>query len=222
MNFIYEPVELGYNDLEATMDGPRRFYSIAGKNYPSITTCLSDYDKEALQEWIDRVGPEEAERIKKQAARRGKRVHEGVECFVRGIDFNAGNPLVAQGVAKIARVLSERMDRVYGIETALYSDYLRVAGRTDLAGRFDGKRSIIDAKTSRSTRKREWCYKYFMQEAYYAIAWEERTGQPITQLVTIIDADGEKDAQVFIEHRDEWAPKMMEVVAKYKEANGLA
>jgi hypothetical protein len=46
--------------------------------------------------------------------------------------------------------------------------------------------------------------------------WEERTGMPITQLVTIIGCDGEDEAQVFVEHRDDWAPKLLETINEYK------
>jgi hypothetical protein len=56
---------------------------------------------------------------------------------------------------------------------------------------------------------------YFIQEAAYAIMWEERTGIPITNLVTIIAVDGE-EPQVFKEHRDNWAPKLLETINEYK------
>ena len=54
-----------------------------------------------------------------------------------------------------------------------------------------------------------------MQESAYAIMWEERTGMPITQLVTIIAVDDEMP-QVFIEHRDNWDKKLVETINLYK------
>jgi genome maintenance exonuclease 1 len=89
-----------------------------------------------------------------------------------------------------------------------------VAGRVDCVAEFDGKLSIIDYKTSSKTKKRAWVENYFMQEAFYAIAWEERTGMPITQLVTIISVDNAKP-QVFIEHRDEWADELIKTIGEY-------
>ena len=53
-----------------------------------------------------------------------------------------------------------------------------------------------------------------MQECFYAIAWEERTGMPITQLVTIISVDDAKP-QVFIEHRDDWDKELVKVIHQY-------
>ena len=57
-----------------------------------------------------------------------------------------------------------------------------------------------------------------MQEAGYAVMWEERTGQPITQLVTIIAVDNE-DPQIFVEHRDNWVNQLKDVINQYNEEN---
>ena len=81
---------------------------------------------------------------------------------------------------------------------------------------FDGKLSIVDFKTSRKIKKQEWITNYFAQEAAYAIMWEERTGMPITQLVTLITVDNEQP-QVFIEHRDKWTDLLFEAIEKYKK-----
>ena len=63
-------------------------------------------------------------------------------------------------------------------------------------------------------KKREWVTSYFMQEAAYAIMWEERTGMPITNLVTIMDIDNE-EPMVYIEHRDNWTTKLQETIELY-------
>jgi hypothetical protein len=44
--------------------------------------------------------------------------------------------------------------------------------------------------------------------------WEERTGIPITQLVTIIAVDNE-EPQVFIEHRDRFSEKLLSTIREY-------
>ena len=123
-------------------------------------------------------------------------------------------PNIEHDFNRIKNILDTRIGVVYGQEVPLYSDHLKVAGRVDLVAEFDGKLSIIDYKTSKKTKKYEWCHTYFMQECFYAIAWEERTGQPITQLVTIISVD-DAEPQVFIEHRDNWDKKLVEVIEKY-------
>ena len=112
-------------------------------------------------------------------------------------------------------ILDERIGKVYGQELPLYSDHLGVAGRVDCVAEFDGKISIIDYKTSRKPKLRKYIENYFQQEAAYAIMWEERTGVPITQLVTIIAVDNEP-AQVFVEHRDNWSEKLLNTIELYK------
>lgn len=213
--FKHKPVDLGYNDLKTINEGGRKYLTPNG-NYPSITTLLSNLSKEAIQAWRDRVGHEEANKISRQAAGRGTAVHAMCELYVNN------NPDYARGVMpnilndfnRIKNILDTRIGIVYGQELPLYSDHLGVAGRVDCVAEFDGKLSIIDYKTSKKTKKYEWCHSYFMQECFYAIAWEERTGIPITQLVTIISVD-DAEPQVFIEHRDDWSKELVKVIEKY-------
>jgi hypothetical protein len=54
-----------------------------------------------------------------------------------------------------------------------------------------------------------------MQETAYAIMWEERTGIPITQLVTIMDVDNDQPL-LFIEHRDNWTKQLINAINSYK------
>ena len=99
----------------------------------------------------------------------------------------------------------------------MYSEHLGVAGRVDCIAEFNGKLSIIDFKTSMKPKKKDWIKNYFMQESAYAIMFEERTGIPITQLVTIVAVDGTNDPQVFVEHRDDWVRPLKDTIAKYNE-----
>jgi genome maintenance exonuclease 1 len=67
-------------------------------------------------------------------------------------------------------------------------------------------------------KRKDWITNYFMQESAYAIMWEERTKQPITQLVTIVSVDNH-EPQIFIEHRDTWVRPLRETIAKYNAEN---
>ena len=77
---------------------------------------------------------------------------------------------------------------------------------------------MIDNLPSKTPKRLDWIKNYFMQESAYAIMWEERTGMPITQLVTIISVDNH-EPQVFIEHRDNWVRPLRETIAQYNEEN---
>lgn len=216
--FEHVSVDLGYNDLkDVTTEKGRRYDTPDGNSYPSITTVLSILSEKSIYEWRKRVGAEEADKISIRASRRGTAVHAIIEKYIdNDVNFKDGyTPDIIQSFLDLKPILDSRIGKVFAQEAPLYSDHLGVAGRVDCVAEFDGKLSIIDFKTSRKPKKKSYIENYFMQESAYAIMWEERTGQPITQLVTIISVDGE-DAQVFIEHRDNWTQKLLETIRQYE------
>ena len=216
-NFKHEPIDLGYKDLVAkTTDAGRKYAAPNGIKYPSITTVLSILSEDHIREWRARVGAEEANKIGRRASTRGTAVHSVLERYVDNEEdyFKDANLIVKSNFMEVKEILDSRLTKVYAQEAALYSEHLGVAGRVDCVGVFDGKNSIIDYKTSAKTKKKDWCEGYFIQETAYAIMWEERTGMPITQLVTLIA--GDEGAQVFIEHRDNWSKKLIETIAEYR------
>ena len=214
--FVHKPVDLGYNDLKSVTKKSGRKYTTPKGDYPSITTILGQLSKAAIMAWRDRIGHEEANKISRQAAGRGTAVHTMCEKYVNNDPDYAKDamPNILFDFNRIKDTLDTRIGIVYGQESPLYSDHLGVAGRVDCVAEFDGKLSIIDYKTSRKTKKKEWIDGYFMQECFYAIAWEERTGIPITQLVTIISVD-DAPAQIFIEHRDDWDKELTKAIQEY-------
>ena len=217
--FEHKEIDLGYDDLNAeTSSTGRKYLAPNGVSYPSVTTVLSILSEESIRAWRHRVGEEEANKISARASGRGTRVHLICEKYLDNVEnFEEGfTPDILQTFISMKNTFDERISGVYAQEAALYSEYLGLAGRVDCVGIFDGKPSIIDFKTSKKLKKKEWIEGYFIQESAYAIMWEERTGMPITQLVTIIGVDGEDEAQVFIEHRDNWAPKLLETINEYK------
>jgi hypothetical protein len=84
----------------------------------------------------------------------------------------------------------------------------------DLVAEFDKKPSIIDFKTSKRVKTEKDIHTYFMQEAAYAIMVEERTGLPITRLVTIMAIDF-SEPLVFIQKRDDWTKPLLETITEY-------
>lgn len=217
MNFEHESVEL--TEMNAvTTDTGRKYKTPEGVNLPSITTVLSILSRESIAKWRARVGAAEANRISHRASTRGTSVHEIIEKYVNNDpNFKDGyTPDIIASFLDVKPILDERLTKVYAQEAPLYSNHLGVAGRVDCVGIFDGKPSIIDYKTSMKPKRKDWIKNYFMQEAAYAIMWEERTGQPIVQLVTVISVDN-APPQVFVEHRDNWVRPLRETIEKYNE-----
>ena len=206
-----------------TTDTGRKYMTPEGVNLPSITTVLSILSRDSIAKWRKRVGEEVANQISTRASGRGTRVHEIIEKYIdNDPNFKDGyTPDIIQSFLAVQNILDDRIGNVYAQEAPLYSNHLGVAGRVDCVADFDGKRSIIDFKTSMKPKKLDWIKNYFMQESAYAIMWEERTGQPITQLVTIISVDN-ADPQVFVEHRDNWVRPLRDTIKQYEEENSTS
>lgn len=226
-NFVHRPIDLGYDDLIAETSDTGRLYNTPDqKKYPSITTVLSILSEDGIRKWKEKVGEEAANKISTRASRRGTAVHEALEMYVNNVSWKSListlTPDVIQSVISVKDVLDKSLGVVYGQEIPLYSDHLCLAGRVDCVAEFNGKDSIIDYKTSKKLKPRKFIENYFCQEAAYAIMWEERTGMPITQLVTIIavdDVQGAPGCQVVIEHRDNWTTKLKGTIKDYGERN---
>jgi len=218
MPFVHNMFDFEYVDLLCeTKTSGRTYETPEGTKFPSITTVLGILSRDAIQAWRDRVGHDVANKISAQAARRGTLTHDALENYVMNREPTLETPLIEFLYKQVAFVLDERLTEVNAVEKALYSNYLGVAGRVDLIGEFDGKRSIIDFKTSAKPKSRKYIENYFMQESFYAIAWEELTGEPINQLVTIIANEQGPNAQVFVEKRTDWQKPLMETILMYKE-----
>tara|TARA_R110000851_G_scaffold137589_1_gene273581 strand:- start:167 stop:835 length:669 start_codon:yes stop_codon:yes gene_type:complete len=200
-----------------TVDGKRYYLTPEGKKYPSVTTVSSIFAKEGIIKWRKRVGEEQATKITTQASTRGTAVHKICEDYINNDDsyLNKQMPGNIQSFNDIKPIIDSSINNVVMQECPLYSDFLEVAGTVDCIAEWNGKLSIIDFKTSRKPKKKEWIDNYFMQTAAYAVMFEERTKQPVEQLVILITVDGE-DPQIFIEKRDNWIWKFVDARSEYR------
>ena len=196
------------------IDG-RRFYKTPNGNYQSITTLLSNLSKAGILAWRKRVGETEANRISTKASRQGTAVHGLCEQYIKKEEgfLTESMPHLVEMFESIQPLL-DRIDNVHVTEGALYSDELGLAGRTDLIAEFDEKLAIIDYKTSRRIKTWSMCHSYFMQSAFYAHAYEERTGIPINNIVIIMAVENEEPL-LFRETKDRWLEPLNQVRHKY-------
>ena len=224
MTFIHEPIDLGYGDLTTeSVNGKRMYVTPEGRRYPSVTTVLGVRSREGIQKWRARVGEAEANRISSFAASRGTQVHTMVERYIDNRDdyLEKSNHLTRLNFETMRPVLDERIGKVLAQEVPLYSNHLGLAGRVDCVAEFDGRLSIVDFKTSSKPKRHDWIHGYFIQEAAYAIMFEERTGIPIVDLVTIIVNDVDDHPQVFKEKRDRWIDPLFDTIEQYHAENGV-
>lgn len=206
-------------DLKAeTSESGRLYATPTGEKYKSITTVLGNYNKQAIMEWRERVGAEEANKISTKAANRGTKVHKICEDYINNeisdMKMKMLMPDLKELFFKIKPIIDEKLGDVYSQEQALYSHKLKIAGRVDLIGMWNGKLSVIDFKTSTKQKQEEDIQNYFMQCTAYALMFSELTGMWIDDIVVLI-ATGEGEAQLFERQIHDYMKPLMLYIHKY-------
>ena len=206
-------------DLKAeTTDSGRLYTTPEGNRYKSITTVLSNYNKQYIMEWRKAVGEEQANKISSKAANRGTKVHKICEDYLNNeipeLKMQMMMPDLKELFFKIKPYIDENVGKIYSQEQALYSDKYRIAGRVDLIAEWNGKLSVIDFKTSTKQKDEEDIQNYFMQCTAYAIMFAERTGMWIDDIVVLI-ATEEGPAQIFERQIHDYRQPLIEYINKY-------
>jgi genome maintenance exonuclease 1 len=198
-----------------SIKGKRFYVTPEGNKYPSITTVLSDRNKEGIVKWRESVGNDVANQVMRQAASRGTAVHTLIENYLNNEELSKQDVLP---VALFVTMKSE-LDNINNIriqEGGLYSDKLGVAGRVDCIAEYKGKISVIDFKTSTKEKKEEWVENYFIQGSAYCEMYEERFLQPIEQVVIlIVTEDGA--VQTFIKDKRDYLPLLKTAIKEFNE-----
>ena len=153
-----------------------RHYDVSNELLPSVTTILqatqSDEKKASLANWRQKVGENEAERIKNEAASRGTAMHQFLEFYLRNekiLDLSdEGKMAGGMGQVIIDQGFSE-LKEIWGSEVTLFYPGL-YAGSTDLCGIYSEHESIIDFKQTNKPKRREWIEDMFLQLGAYAMA----------------------------------------------------
>ena len=170
-------------------DGPEgRTYG--DEKLPSVTRILdATRDRAKIDEWVQRIGKEEAERIKTTAATTGTHMHNVIERMIAGKSLpRPTNWLMVKGYEMGYRLVMEQfssVDEIWGSEITLYFPQ-RYAGTTDMVGIYKGKSAIIDFKQSNKPKRHEWITDYFHQLSAYALAHDALFGTNIEMGVIMV------------------------------------
>ena len=185
-----------------TIDGVR-YYSVPDEEellkLVSITSVTSHFNKEIFVNWRKRVGNEEAERITKAATKRGTDMHTLTENYLKNEELPEVPP-ISDFLFKIAKGKLNKIDNIHALEGALYSKELGIAGTVDCIAEYDGELAIIDFKTSKKPKPRNWVEHYFVQCMAYGCMLYELTGISVKKLVIIMAC--ENGECVIYEERD--------------------
>ena len=173
-----------------------RYYRDSRENLvPSVTTILSATgDKSGIDAWKRRVGPKTAKAVVDEATTIGTAVHLAIENYLYGKEWENFTDdkmgLMAQQIAK--RFINDCLvdiDEVWGLESGLVVDGL-YAGTADCVGIFKGKPTIIDFKTAKKIKRKDWIEDYFLQGAAYANAHNVMYGTQIKSIaILMVDRD---------------------------------
>jgi len=211
---MFKHIDVTLPELEReTIDGIR-YYKVPDEQellkLVSITSITSHFNREIFINWRKKVGEEEAEKITKAATSRGTDMHSLVENYLDNKDLPSVAPM-ADFLFKIAKTNLNRINNIYALEGSLYSKQLGIAGTVDCIAEYDGELAIIDFKTSKKPKPREWIEHYFVQCMAYGCMLYELTGISVKKLVIIMAC--ENGECVVYEERDK--SKYIKLLGKY-------
>ncbi len=180
-----------YNYIQGkrTEEHGSRIYDILGMRLPSVTSILAKTkDQKYLTDWKNKVGHEEAERIKNLSSRRGTAMHKFLESHIQGIGYDD-----LTGIGQKAKPMAQKIiemglvpvEEYYGTEVTIYYPGL-YAGSTDFVCLHNDMETIVDFKQSNRPKKEEWIEDYKLQISAYAMAHDYVYKSNIRQGVIMI------------------------------------
>ena len=153
---MYNPNKYQYQPLSRHSDDGKRVYQTPdGSRVPSVTTVLDrtkpEEARQALHNWRNRVGHQQAQQITTEAANRGTKMHTYLENYIRADmmveipanPFSWASHVMAKTIIK--QGLENQVTEFYGVEIPLYFPKL-YAGTTDGVGVHQGEISVLDYK----------------------------------------------------------------------------
>lgn len=191
--------------------GQRWYTTPSGVKYPSVTTVLGAKEKPWLEDWRNSLGPAKAAKETKRCADRGTAVHEMAEHYLNNVDDPTSGHDMAN--VKLFNQLKFRLNKINNIraqEVGLYSNVLKLAGRVDCVGEYDGVLSIIDFKTSNNNKGDDMIEDYFLQCTAYAIMYEEMYGEFIEDIVVLIAVEKGMMPLLFKRKIDDYVEPLVE------------
>ena len=217
MTFVYCPPK-DLQDLKSeTFPDGRRYYTLEdGTKLPSVTTVIGAQKKQVIMEWRKRVGEETANKISRQATRRGTNVHTLCERYLNNEPLGEIMP-DAKEMFKSLRPYLNKINNIHYQETALWSKTLGMAGRVDCIGEYNGELSVIDFKTSKRIKTIDDIQDYFWQTTAYALMYEEIIGNPINNLVVIMAVENEKPL-IFKQKTENHIDGLVKAIEYYRNA----
>ena len=208
-------------ELDAKIVKGQRWYTLPdGEKYASITTILGDAPKPWLDDWRNSLGHSKADAETKRTADRGSAVHLLAEKYLNNEEnFKKGQDIENMKLFNQIKFPLNKIDNIRAQEVPLYSHTLRVAGRVDVVGEYEGTLSIIDFKTSNNNKNDEMVEDYFLQCTAYAIMYHELYEEPIEDIVIIIAVERGMVPMVYKRKIDDYVVPLLKRINTFYEEN---
>lgn len=217
MNKIFTHKTIELPSLEYYSEDGLRWYKTPGNLiYPSVSSLMGSLSKDSIQAWKEKVGEKEANKISKYASDFGTNIHSIIEDYLNNkpIPLDNINPLEKWSFMALQKYL-DKIDNIYCQEATLFSDVLKLGGRTDCIAEYEGEPSVIDFKTARKLKEESWIESYFLQATCYSIMFEEMTSVKVPQIVILMTTD-EGEAKSFKKKRKDYYKRLGEVLIEFR------
>lgn len=200
-----------FNQLKCvTTEGSRYYITEDGHKYYSVTTVTGFEKSQFFSEWRKK-NPEESKRV----TRRGNTLHSLIEDYINNKQVSPADDVVDLFIQMLPMLHS--IDNIHAQEVPLWSEILGLAGRVDCVAEYNGVLSIIDFKGSTRRKRESDIQNYFQQATAYAVMWQERTGQPIEQIVVLISSE-DGTTQELIRKPMDYVGDLYQTVLKFRKS----
>ena len=182
-------------------DGSRYYTTPEGNRYESVTTYLGRlFKKPHLHRWRAKLGAKEADKVTRAAAARGTTLHKAAEKYLMNETFEL-DP-IAQSLFSKVKSHIDCLNNIHLLETALYSDELKLAGTPDCIAEWcdpawEAELSVIDFKSKTKIYPKIFYAEHWLQTAIYGIMYKEHFGKMPKWSILILGCPTEPNGIVY-------------------------
>lgn len=187
------------------------------ERYPGVTRVLSHTkDMSGLDEWRDRIGHEEADRILLESQEIGEALDSAVMAKVEGRSFTIEGPH-SKVVKRLFKQLEPSLNKIVPIlvQPKVWSNGLKVMGYVDILCFYEGKLTLLDIKNSRRIKEPDHIYDYWLQTTTYSMCLLDMLGLKVEQLALFIAIRSELVPQILTKPLKPFVKPVLERVNDY-------
>jgi len=211
-NFTHNFYDLPKDGIERTETNGLRLYSTPDGIFPSVTSVVGWEKQKQFADWRKNNSKESL-----RVCDRGTLLHSKIESYILNeeVTHNSEDQLFT-----LIKKEVDFINNIRAIEQPLWGKITGLAGRVDCIAEYKKEPSIIDFKASTRPKKKIDIENYFCQAAAYSLLWQERTGEPIPNIVILI-ANEQGFCQVFKEKVINFVQPLKNAINIYKKEVNL-